>query len=229
VLDSFLIEITANILKFKDETGEPLVEKILDKAGQKGVSHTLSCTPLTTSHTLSCTPLTTSHTLSYSLLTTLTRFHTPFSRLLARRLTCISSPTLLTTPHAFSHVVSHAFPPRYLLQSKGTGKWTAISALDEGIPLTLVGEAVFSRCLSALQAERQVAAAKYAPPPAASSVCCILRFASLGSHGRSQTKGRIVPHSNVHPIDLSDCVDRLLFVAFYHDSLARREHDQRTV
>lgn len=36
VLDSFLIEITANILKFKDDDGEPMVSKILDKAGQKG-------------------------------------------------------------------------------------------------------------------------------------------------------------------------------------------------
>lgn len=36
VLDSFLIDITANILKFKDEDGEPMVDKILDKAGQKG-------------------------------------------------------------------------------------------------------------------------------------------------------------------------------------------------
>lgn len=36
VLDSFLIDITANILKFKDDDGEPLVNKILDKAGQKG-------------------------------------------------------------------------------------------------------------------------------------------------------------------------------------------------
>ena len=36
VLDSFLIDITANILKFKDDDGEPLVGKILDQAGQKG-------------------------------------------------------------------------------------------------------------------------------------------------------------------------------------------------
>lgn len=36
VLDSFLIEITANILKFKDDDGEHVVSKILDKAGQKG-------------------------------------------------------------------------------------------------------------------------------------------------------------------------------------------------
>lgn len=37
---------------------------------------------------------------------------------------------------------------------KGTGKWTVINALDLGIPLTLIGEAVFARCLSALKEER---------------------------------------------------------------------------
>jgi 6-phosphogluconate dehydrogenase len=36
VLDSFLIEITTNVLKYKDTDGEPMVTKILDKAGQKG-------------------------------------------------------------------------------------------------------------------------------------------------------------------------------------------------
>lgn len=66
VLDSYLIEITADIMAYKDDDGSPLVEKILDTAGQKG-----------------------------------------------------------------------------------TGKWTAVSALDLGIPLTLIGESVFSRCLSA--------------------------------------------------------------------------------
>jgi len=70
-LDSYLIEITADILGYRDEKGEPLVEKILDTAGQKG-----------------------------------------------------------------------------------TGKWTAINALDMGVPVTLIGEAVFSRCLSALKDER---------------------------------------------------------------------------
>ena len=45
---------------------------------------------------------------------------------------------------------------------KGTGKWTAIAALDEGVPLTLIGEAVFSRCLSAIKEER-VEAAKHFP------------------------------------------------------------------
>jgi 6-phosphogluconate dehydrogenase len=40
---------------------------------------------------------------------------------------------------------------------KGTGKWTAVAALDQGIPLTLIGEAVFARCLSAQKDERVVA------------------------------------------------------------------------
>ncbi len=80
-LDSYLIEITADILAYKDEDGGPLVEKILDTAGQKG-----------------------------------------------------------------------------------TGKWTAITALDEGVPLTLIGEAVFSRFLSALKEER-VAASKVLKGP----------------------------------------------------------------
>lgn len=75
-LDSYLIEITRDILRVKDTDGKPLVDKILDKAGQKG-----------------------------------------------------------------------------------TGKWTAISALDLGIPLTLIGESVFARCLSA-QKEERVAASK---------------------------------------------------------------------
>jgi 6-phosphogluconate dehydrogenase len=70
-LDSYLIEISATIFAKKDEDGKPLVDKILDTAGQKG-----------------------------------------------------------------------------------TGKWTAISALDLGMPLTLIGESVFARCLSALKDER---------------------------------------------------------------------------
>merc|ERR1719478_501955 len=41
---------------------------------------------------------------------------------------------------------------------KGTGKWTAISALEVGMPVTLIGEAVFARCLSALKEERTTAA-----------------------------------------------------------------------
>jgi 6-phosphogluconate dehydrogenase len=76
VLDSYLIEITRDILAYQDEDGNATVDLILDKAGQKG-----------------------------------------------------------------------------------TGKWTAITALEAGQPLTLIGEAVFARCLSALKDER-VAASK---------------------------------------------------------------------
>ena len=75
-LDSFLIEITRDILAFKDEDGTPMVDKILDTAGQKG-----------------------------------------------------------------------------------TGKWTSVVAMDLGMPLTLISEAVFARCLSALKEDR-VAASK---------------------------------------------------------------------
>ena len=70
-LDSYLIEITAQIFNVKDEDKKPLLDKILDVAGQKG-----------------------------------------------------------------------------------TGKWVVINALDLGMPLTLIGESVFSRCLSALKDER---------------------------------------------------------------------------
>jgi 6-phosphogluconate dehydrogenase len=41
---------------------------------------------------------------------------------------------------------------------KGTGKWTVVAALDDGMPLTLIGEAVFARCLSALKDDRTAAA-----------------------------------------------------------------------
>jgi 6-phosphogluconate dehydrogenase len=80
-LDSYLIEITRDILGFKDTDGQPLVEKILDTAGQKG-----------------------------------------------------------------------------------TGKWTGVAALDLGIPLTLIGESVFARCLSA-QKDLRVKASKYIHGP----------------------------------------------------------------
>ena len=82
-LDSYLIEITRDILGFKDEKGDALVEKILDTAGQKG-----------------------------------------------------------------------------------TGKWTAVTALDFGIPLTLIGESVFARCLSA-QKDMRVLASKAIQGPEA--------------------------------------------------------------
>jgi 6-phosphogluconate dehydrogenase len=85
-LDSYLIEISSHIFAKKDEDGQPLVDKILDTAGQKG-----------------------------------------------------------------------------------TGKWTVISALDTGQPVTLIGESVFARCLSALKDER-VEAAKVLVGPTAAKV-----------------------------------------------------------
>ncbi len=80
-LDSYLIEITSHIFGTKDSDGSPLVEKILDVAGQKG-----------------------------------------------------------------------------------TGKWTVINALELGMPLTLISEAVFARCLSAIKEEREEASALLAGP-----------------------------------------------------------------
>ena len=80
-LDSYLIEITRDILGYKDEKGESVVDFILDTAGQKG-----------------------------------------------------------------------------------TGKWTGVSSLDLGVPVTLIGEAVYARCLSAMKSER-VAASKVLPGP----------------------------------------------------------------
>jgi 6-phosphogluconate dehydrogenase len=49
---------------------------------------------------------------------------------------------------------------------KGTGKWTVITALDAGMPLTLIGEAVFARCLSAIKEERVAASQKLRGPKA---------------------------------------------------------------
>src|SRR6266436_8241960 len=80
-LDSYLIEISRDILAKKDEDGAPLVDKILDTAGQKG-----------------------------------------------------------------------------------TGKWTVISSADMGIPITLMAEAVYARCVSALKDERVKAAKKLKGP-----------------------------------------------------------------
>ena len=80
-LDSYLVEITRDILGFKDADGAPLVDKILDTAGQKG-----------------------------------------------------------------------------------TGKWTVISSQDLGIPITLIAEAVYARCVSAMKDERVAAARKLKGP-----------------------------------------------------------------
>src|SRR5580693_8583271 len=86
-LDSYLVEITRDILAYKDTDGAPLVDKILDTAGQKG-----------------------------------------------------------------------------------TGKWTVQNSADLGMPITLIAEAVYSRCVSALKDERVKAARKLKGPRPALSV-----------------------------------------------------------
>ena len=53
---------------------------------------------------------------------------------------------------------------------KGTGKWTVISACDLGVPLTLIAEAVFARCLSAQKDERVAASKVLKGPPAPSGL-----------------------------------------------------------
>ncbi len=52
---------------------------------------------------------------------------------------------------------------------KGTGKWTVEAALEAGVPLTLIGEAVFARCLSARKEERVAASAQLAGPSSSGS------------------------------------------------------------
>ncbi len=59
---------------------------------------------------------------------------------------------------------------------KGTGKWTGIDALDRGMPLTLIGEAVFARCLSALKEER-VSASKFYDIPVKTTATPKAQFA----------------------------------------------------
>jgi 6-phosphogluconate dehydrogenase len=92
-LDSYLIEISRDIFAKKDEDGQPLVDKILDTAGQKG-----------------------------------------------------------------------------------TGKWTVVSALDTGQPVTLIGESVFARCLSSLKDERVAASLVLKGPKADVKVADRVKF-----------------------------------------------------
>jgi len=73
----------------------------------------------------------------------------------------------------FSEKKDEDHPEKYVLDSildvagqKGTGKWTVVSALDTGMPLTMIGEAVFSRCLSSMKNER-VEASKLLKGPSA--------------------------------------------------------------
>ena len=59
---------------------------------------------------------------------------------------------------------------------KGTGKWTVISSQDLGIPITLIAEAVYARCISALKDERVAAAEDAQGPQAARSRATARQF-----------------------------------------------------
>ncbi|HPT85947.1 MAG TPA: decarboxylating NADP(+)-dependent phosphogluconate dehydrogenase [Bacillota bacterium] len=88
-------------------------------------------------------------------------------------------------------------PIDYILDTagqKGTGKWTVIDALDEGIPLTLIAEAVFARCLSALKEER-VAASKLLPKKPVPVVPESERKAMLDKIGKALLASKIVSYA----------------------------------
>lgn len=72
----------------------------------------------------------------------------------------------------FHIFVYYCFTGSYLLEKiqdsagqKGTGKWTAVAALEYGMPVTLIGESVFARCLSSLLDERKQASLVLKGPP----------------------------------------------------------------
>lgn len=111
-LDSYLIEITAEILRYRDEKNEHEVPKIKDTAGQKG-----------------------------------------------------------------------------------TGKWTGIAALEYGAPLTLIAEAVFARCLSAVKDQR-VLASKVLPGPSTKASDLIKdKKAFLDHVGRALYASKVVSYA----------------------------------
>jgi len=80
---------------------------------------------------------------------------------------------------------------------KGTGKWTVNAALDMGMPLTMIGEAVFARCLSAMKDER-IEASKILPGPSISwkgdknKLINSIRDAVLASKMVSYTQGYLL-------------------------------------
>lgn len=80
----------------------------------------------------------------------------------------VSSPPLAVTSEILKYNDDDGEPmvTKILDQAgqKGTGKWTAINALDMGMPVTLIGEAVFARCLSAIKEERVRASKVLAGP-----------------------------------------------------------------
>lgn len=78
---------------------------------------------------------------------------------------------------------------------KGTGKWTAINALDLGIPLTLIGEAVFSRTLSALKTERTIASNVLLGPDAEPPLTADEKKALLDALGNALFAAKIISYT----------------------------------
>ena len=78
---------------------------------------------------------------------------------------------------------------------KGTGKWTAVAALDEGIALTLIGEAVFARCLSAQKEERVAASQILAGPSAKEDLSNLDRKAFLEDLHNALLASKIVSYA----------------------------------
>ena len=112
---------------------------------------------------------------------------------------------------------------------KGTGKWTASAALDEGVPLTLIGEAVYARCLSAMKEERVFAAKVFPrviPPFSGDRAQCIesLRQALYAAKIVSYAQGYMLMRSaaqthgwNLHYGDIAlmwrgGCIIRSVFL-----------------
>ena len=78
---------------------------------------------------------------------------------------------------------------------KGTGKWTAVAALDEGIALTLIGEAVFARCLSSQKEERVAASQILAGPSAKEDLSNMDRKAFLEDLHNALLASKIVSYA----------------------------------
>jgi len=77
---------------------------------------------------------------------------------------------------------------------KGTGKWTAINALDLGVPVTLIGEAVFARCLSSLKDER-VLASRVLPGPSPSHLDKAARDAFIPHIEKALLASKIISYA----------------------------------
>lgn len=108
VLDSFLIEITANILKFKDDDGEPVVTKILDKAGQKGTGKWTAIAALDAGTAGAQVVSMTEHMSDINQSPSSERLSSPVACLLSRRNVFARAKSLLALPRSLSVATSNS-------------------------------------------------------------------------------------------------------------------------